>query len=227
MRHAGLRSGRGKMVLLMVGLVYIGFSITAHATLINRGTDSLGNNLIYDTDLNITWYDYTKSADTWDDQRAWASGLSVTFGSREFDNWRLPVYRDPTPTSGSTWIINSEMGHLYATELGNLWCNGHPGTCQPGSGLINTGPFEHLLSDSTYWYGTDGTEIGWPTSFAVSFHTIGGEDLNDKNDSLYALAVRHGDVSPVPEPSTWLLMGAGLGLVGWRMRARPRFGKPC
>jgi len=40
----------------------------ADADLYKRGTDILGNRLIYDSDLNITWYDYTKSNDTWDNQ---------------------------------------------------------------------------------------------------------------------------------------------------------------
>lgn len=53
----------------------------AHAALQNRGTGNFGNRLIYDSDLNITWYDYTKSADSWQNQVNWASALSVNFYS--------------------------------------------------------------------------------------------------------------------------------------------------
>ncbi len=48
------------------------------ATLINRGTDTAGNRLIYDTELDITWYDYNTAADNWANQVAWADSLSVT-----------------------------------------------------------------------------------------------------------------------------------------------------
>lgn len=51
-----------KRILILAGMMamVLGFSVQAHAALYNRGTDSLGNQLIYDSDLNITWYDYTK-----------------------------------------------------------------------------------------------------------------------------------------------------------------------
>jgi len=35
----------------------------AEATLFLRGTDTLGNQLIYDSDRNITWYDYMHHGD--------------------------------------------------------------------------------------------------------------------------------------------------------------------
>ena len=45
-------------VLTMIAAVFV-FSVQAHAELYDRGNDTLGNRLIYDTDLDITWYDYT------------------------------------------------------------------------------------------------------------------------------------------------------------------------
>ena len=44
------------ILLIMVGIIF-GLSVQADATLFLRGTDTLGNQLIYDSDLNITWYD--------------------------------------------------------------------------------------------------------------------------------------------------------------------------
>lgn len=116
-----------KKTILLLAIVGLSFSTMAHAMLIDRGADSLGNKLIYDTDLNIIWYDYTKSRDTWQNQVNWASNLSVTFGSQTFDDWRLPNTVDGPMTwsyGGSTSYgynnTSSEMGHLYYTELGNL-----------------------------------------------------------------------------------------------------------
>src|SRR4030065_69711 len=41
-------------VFLVTLILVLGLSVQAHATLILRGTDSLGNRLIYDNDLDIT-----------------------------------------------------------------------------------------------------------------------------------------------------------------------------
>ncbi|MCP3908833.1 MAG: hypothetical protein GY712_12545, partial [Oceanicoccus sp.] len=88
----------------------------AHAVLINRGTDTLGNRLIYDDDLDVTWYDFTNTADTWSNQVAWAGGLSVDFGVNTYDDWRLPttvdgryVYGTDGATTAGYNITNSEM----------------------------------------------------------------------------------------------------------------------
>ena len=45
-------------------------STRAHAVLINKGTDTPGNRLIYDDDCDITWYDFSNALDTWDNKLA-------------------------------------------------------------------------------------------------------------------------------------------------------------
>ncbi len=50
------------IAILYVLAVVLLFSVQANAALQNLGEDSQGNRLIYDTDLDITWYDYSKSA---------------------------------------------------------------------------------------------------------------------------------------------------------------------
>jgi hypothetical protein len=50
-------------ILLSVLFMVTGLSVSAHATLIDRGSG-----LIYDTDLNITWYDYTNAMNSWGNQ---------------------------------------------------------------------------------------------------------------------------------------------------------------
>ena len=66
----------------------LGFSSPAHAILVNNG-----NGLIYDTGLNITWYDYTYTGRqgtgaTWSQATALAAGLTV--GGTTAGSWTLP-----------------------------------------------------------------------------------------------------------------------------------------
>ena len=213
---------------MLAMLVVFALVTPVHAFLINKGTDTQGNRLIYDNDLDITWYDFSKAANSWQNQVNWASGLSVTFGSTTFDDWRLPLTvdglnvfgYDGTTTAGYN-ITNSEMGHLFYTELGNLGDYAIDGTNpQPGWGLTNTGDFQNL-SASWYWSGTEyatNTDNAWVFGFIQG---IQGE--GNKGSGLYALAVRSGDVAAVPEPATVALLGIGLaGMAAYGAKRRQR-----
>ena len=156
---------------MLAMLVVFALVTPAHAFLINRGTDTLGNRLIYDNDLDITWYDFSNAANSWQNQVNWALGLSVTFGSTTYDDWRLPLTVDGlyvfgwdgTTTAGYN-ITNSEMGHLFYTELGNKGYYAIDGTNpQPGWGLTNTGDFQNLsvpnqTEVSHQWRKTQGSQ---------------------------------------------------------------------
>jgi hypothetical protein len=182
----------------IIAFLVTGFSMQAHSGLLVRGVDDLGNRLIYDNDLDITWYDYRGLAETWQNQLDWASGLVVNFGVNVYDDWRLPTTTQPDPgcsvqddfgadypLQGSGYnCADSEMGHVYYTEGGF------------------TPMFRNYLEDRTYWSGTE-----WAPSqgFAWYFNTIGGYQDNIRTDYNYylAMAVRNGDVSAtVPDCSS-------------------------
>jgi hypothetical protein len=215
-----------RSVSITILFALISLAPLAHAALVDNG-----GGLIYDTDLNITWYDYTKSADTWANQKAWATSPSVTdVNGKIITGWRLPSTVDGPYTYGNNGtttagynIITSEMGHLYYTELGNKGVYDVSGNIQSGSGLVNKGPFTSLTPYPNYYWS--GTEHATDTQHAWYFRfDEGRQNRDNKSYTFYALAVHDGNVgssSPVPiPPSVWIL-GLGLvGLVGLRRKFR-------
>jgi hypothetical protein len=220
-------------VFLFVLVMVLGVSMQAHAALSNRGTDINGNRLIYDSDLNITWYDYTNSMDNWNNQMNWASALSVSGGDLVgvYDDWRLPstvdgpdVWGYDGTTIAGYNITSSEMGHLFYAELGNKGYYDTSGNFQPGLGLTKTGDFQNLQS-YVYW---SGTEYAANTNYAWLFHTGNGNQFHDYKvgNVTYAIAVRPGDVSVavVPEPVSMILFGIGGVVLGARRMVKRRRG---
>ena len=211
-------------------------SITAisEATLIAIGKASYNGsayNLIWDDANNgnsIVWLDYTNPATDWSLQNSWAAGLntslsinlntgySVDWGA---NSWRLPTTIDGISVEGYDGntttgynITSSEMGHLYYSiepiGLENLGRYDRSGNLQSDFGLINTGNFNNLTA---FWYWS-GSEYAHSSDFAWGFNMFGGwqSTSNKSNNYLYGLAVRTGQVSIVPEPSTIILLSLGL-----------------
>lgn len=176
---------------------------------------------------------------------AWAKNLSIVdaVNNINYANWRLPITNpingvsynispsnngstdrgdniseQGTPFAGST---ASEMAHLFYNTLDNksdcpVYTNCILST-QVGWGLTNTGPFTNL-QPSGYWSGS-----GIPytsdssVNFAWDFDFYNGyQDLDVKDYGFYALAVSDGDVAAaIPEPETYAMMLAGLGLLSF------------
>jgi hypothetical protein len=172
-------------VLVILTLCTLG---SAHAVLINNGSG-----FIYDTDLNITWYDYRTGGYTWSEAVAWAANLNVG----GVTGWRLPT----TPVSLSPDLPYSntvdlgEMGHLYYVE---------------GIRGDNKGLFPNSMADFTwspgevgfFWSGTTGSDYnGAPAAIAFNFSapnlSWGGYGLLSlKTNYGLSLAVHDGNISP-------------------------------
>ena len=202
-----LRSG---FLILVLFSVFIFTPFPVNAALEYRGTDSLGYQLFYDTDFNITWYDYSPNA-TWWSQSNTVSTLTVDIGGTIYDGWRLPTALNQDgsgPCSGSD-CTSSELGHLFYTELGN-------------DGILanfDNGPFENLTANN-YWFGTQGAgENAW--YFAMG---SGGQATAYKGNTMHLLAVRSGDIAVVPEPISSTLFIVGGATLGFR-RFRKKFHK--
>ncbi len=205
----------------------------ADLVLIGQGTSTHGTyNLIYDTDLDATWYDYSRSDGRIYHvyQTSWASALTVDFGGNIYDDWRLPttvdapyVYGYDGTTSGGYNITSSEMGHLFYTELGNNAYNDTNGNYQPDYGLTDTGDFQNLYPEY-YWsdtYYTAENNSAWAFHFGY-----GITNKRIRGNSHYALAVHDGlvvmpepPVAPEPISSTLFIVGGvTLGLSRFRKK---------
>lgn len=208
--------------------------VPGHASLINNGYDSNGNHLIYDTDLNITWYDAPTMAMHWSQAMSWAASLSIA--GTAVGSWRLPINLQVNGSSynylwcidgsrDSGWNIispTSEMAYLFYVELGNkgLWAPDGT-TPQPGYGLINKGPFKNLIADY-YWYGIEYKNTLGDVAWFFDFNT--GEQFGAYKDTgdgrPFVLAVHSGYVlsngivlpegPPVPIPGTIFQLATGL-----------------
>lgn len=159
--------------ITIVAAAILALSPTANAALVNNG-----GGLIYDTDLNITWYEDATSSMAYSQAANWAAELTV--GGTVAGSWRLPWIAD-----GQDWGFDhvGEMGHLFYAELGN----------PEGGPLLNTGPFLKL-QPTYYWSSTS----WWRNRNLLCYFSF-ADGVNRAAwpwDSLNVLAVHEGNVRP-------------------------------
>lgn len=196
-------------VALSISLLAI--SGAAQAALIDRG-----GGLIYDDDLNVTWLSDANYAKTsgysangimnWNQSITWAANLSYYDSVRNvtYTDWRLPFATNCTNT-----CPGSEMSHLFWNEFGGS--EGWYGWTASSSYQL----FQNYSLFGDYWSGTG--------EATTAFYSNRGTQMSSyKNNGMYALAVRNGDVATVvttvPAPGAFWLLGSGLlGLARWRL----------
>lgn len=222
-----MKTRKTRIVALVLAVCFSG---TVQAALqgrdLNGSIDSF--EAYYDTDLNITWLadaNYAKTSGhddngqmTWADANTWVSNLRFTDGVNVFENWRLPSTLQPdascrAQSSGASFgydCTDSELGHLFYSELGGLvglsiWLSSDP----------DLDKFTNIQSH-VYWSGSQNVAV---TDQAWSFYMNDGFQYTEhKVDSHYAWAVHDGDVAAVPEPETYAMMLAGLLFIGLAKR---------
>jgi hypothetical protein len=231
------------LALATAGLLSSG---AAQAELFDRG-----GGLLYDDVLNVTWLQDANYAKTsgydangrmnWAAANTWAGSLNISrVAGESLSGWRLPAtapvgadWNDGLSYDGSTdagyniTSPHSELSYMYYVNLGlKAWASPSL-TLQPDFGIFRNGTYvgqanvglvNHLQVD--YWSGTAySARSAW--SFGSGF---GIQGWFPQDFELYAWAVRPGDVATVavPEPETYAMLLAGLGLLGAGAKRRRR-----
>ena len=237
------------LTLATVGLLSSG---VGQATLFDRGGGLLYDNVLNVTWLQDANYAKISGYDadgkmTWGAANTWAANLSFHDSVRNVDytDWRLAAN---TPVSGAAWNYNnstngstdtgfnitspaSELSYMYYVNLGLKGDVSPTGLVQSDFGVLGNGTFGGQanvglvdnLQSYAYWSGT--VYAPNPASGAWFFSTYGGYQESGicQCSELYAWAVRPGDVAAVPEPETYAMLLAGLGLLGMVAKRRHRF----
>ena len=175
-----------RLLIPVVMLVVLLFGVTAYATLVD-----MNDGTIYDTDTQLSWLKDAGAggAKLWADAVAWAASLNNSGGFAGLTGWRLP---NPDQNCAQNLnCINSEMGHLYYTELGNV-AGVDLGTGNPST-LTNVGPFTNLQGCWYCYYWTGAVTADPRFAWTFSFHN-GGQYANAQEDcnNFLVWAVRSG-----------------------------------
>lgn len=154
---------------------------------------------------------------------------SISYGGS--DDWRLPTVTDigkvgcyggnngsdcgyNVATNGTS--AGDELAELYYTELGGKGAISTSGAAQTGFGLPNTNTFDN--EQRSYW---SGTENPLSNTQALMFYTSNGEQGSfTKLGGRYVWAVTSGQIAAVPEPESFAMLLAGLGVLGFATRRK-------
>ncbi len=202
----------------------------------------LGGQVVYDSDLDITWvadanlaltnqfgltlstFEITVTSNAvgstgkmiFSNANAWIAGMNAA-NYLGFNDWRLPYTLQPDSSCSIQYVGGDSKGFGCAgSEMGHLFYSELEALANT-SALMTGNPAELAkfmnIQPSRYW---SATEVGTDGSWAFDFYN-GNQDIYATLSSVsyFALAVRSGDVSTVPVPTAFLLFGSGLiGLAG-------------
>lgn len=223
----------------------------AQAALHDRGGGLIYDDILNVTWLQDASHAQTSGYDadgkmSWVNAVTWVESLSYFDSVRgvTYTDWRLPKTFDlgaigcdygysGTDCGYNVSVASSELAHLYYVDFGNRAFVDSRGLQQPGYGLIDdpANPNDESLfrniQSYSYWSGTAYTGSGGASqTHAWHFATsVGSQNYISQGTQYHAWAVRDGDVMAVPEPETYALFAAGLGLVSFAVQRRQNFGK--
>jgi hypothetical protein len=180
-----------------------------------------GQGMIYDDVLDITWLAdvahrqrvhpiYHFGDIQWDEALNRAADLVYS----GYTDWRLPsaFNRDGSGPCVGFNCVATELGHMYYNNMGAT-----AGTSVlAGSNSANLALFENLEDAHIIWTSTAGVSPTCSAECAYAFiMTRGDQVLTTRFDPGHAWYVRDGDVAPIPEPKSYVLILFALGLTGY------------
>jgi len=159
-------------LISVLGIIVLSLgSLNVSAALLDRG-----DGLIYDTELDVTWFadaNYARTsgvtetgAMTWQQATDWVTQLNLG----GYSDWRLPSTPETDATCSNAYdffgsgnvvgagygCTGSEMGNLYYSSLGNTGAWDYEGAnwqnadgywqTNEGSGFLNAGPFYNVMA---------------------------------------------------------------------------------
>jgi MYXO-CTERM domain-containing protein len=205
----GFKAALRRGVVAFVGLVLFH---TSQAALVGR--DIHGQAVaatapqavfIYDDVANLTWLRDFAAGGSLTSADAHAGVDQLALGG--FTDWRLPINASPL-VPGCTVTCSGELTYLWKDVLGNA-TTGAP---------FLTGPFVNLGLSNALWIDESATS-GFTSVFVLGF---GGNLPGLASSSLAFGVVRTGDVlspiTPVPEPSAYLMGLLGVAALALRRR---------
>ena len=185
---------------------------------------------------------------TWYNAQTWLAAMNAA-NYLGYSDWRFPTvkpingvaFNDQFSTNGTTDVgfnitsVNSEMAHLANVDLIGMsqTCSPDSPVAPPNCSQVNIGLFKNIQLVYAYISGADvypGSDdyrafvFNSPVSVnSVSFN-YGYQGIAGKGYGAVAMVLRDGDVAAVPEPETYAMLLAGLGLVGAIVRRRKQAG---
>lgn len=233
------------LTAMLLGMNVFASGLT-HASLVDRGGGLLYDDVLKVTWLQDANYAKTSGYDTdgrmsWGVAKTWASNLVFHDAVRniDIDDWRLArnapeahpfhygwwvAVGDEEPTAGP----HSELSYMYYANLGLTGYKNSYGNWQSNFGIFGNGSFVGqnnvglVLNLQAGEYLSDAAPEPYPYNRPWTFDTnAGNHNLRFQYDPYFAWAVRDGDVAgvaSVPEPETYALILAGLGLIAVAVR---------
>lgn len=176
----------------------------------------------------------------WNVANAWIAAMNSEM-YLGYNGWRLPTIG---PLNGVAYTQccsgfdgrfdfgynitsgQSELAYMYYVNLDNLGLFDVSGNIQSGSGSIDDplNPYDDNLFDDIRWgwYWSGSPNI--PGNSIMVFDMANGEQTAQYvGDNKFAWVVHPGEIgAPIPEPNTFTLSLAGIGLLIWKtIRKRP------